>query len=239
MDIEELWFTSEGIQCRAWLYRPPSAGPHPLVVLAHGLSGTHTLYWRVAEAFAAAGLAVLDFDNRFVGASEGEPRQTISLEVQLEDLRNAVGVGRSLPGIDPDRIALYGSSFGGGLAIDVAAKDPRLGAVVLVVPLVDGFTNLPGAGSEFRNEASIWETFTAVFFRPGRHLKQVSCPVLMLSGDKDSVCPPGPQRKAARDLTNVTLETGPFDHFDPFLRQFDELIKSQIAFLHEHLKKVA
>ncbi|MHB1488653.1 MAG: hypothetical protein ACYCS7_14810 [Acidimicrobiales bacterium] len=74
-----------------------------------------------------------------------------------------------------------------------------------------------------------------MFFRPGRRLKEVRCKVLMLSGDADTVCPPGPEPKAPRGLANVRLETGSFNHFDPFLRRFDELIQPQVGFLRGEL----
>lgn len=153
MVVEDVWFASGDARCRGWCYRPTESvepGP-PLVVLAHGLSATHALhYWRVAEGFAAAGFAVLDFDPRRIGASEGEPRQVVEVEAQLTDLRAAVAFARTLEGVDPAGVALFGSSYGGGLAIEVAAEDKEIAALCLVVPQVDTRSNLPGMPPSWR-----------------------------------------------------------------------------------------
>lgn len=144
MRTERIEFASGDGACVGWLYRPDAPAPHPLVVLAHGFGATHALaYWRTAEAIAAAGYAVLDFDPRHLGASPGEPRQVAYVPALVEDLRAALRFARGLESVDPARIALYGSSLGGGLAIEVAADDRELAALTLVVPHVDGRTNLP------------------------------------------------------------------------------------------------
>jgi len=87
-----------------------------------------------AEPFAAAGMAALVFDYRGWGASDGQPRQVIDIGGQLDDWRAAVGFARGLDGIDPDRIALWGSSLSGGHVVAIAADDPQIAAVVAQVP---------------------------------------------------------------------------------------------------------
>lgn len=82
--------------------------------MGHGGSGTKRLGLpRYAERFAAAGLAVLAFDYRHFGASAGEPRQVINIAEQHEDYRAAVRFARDLSGVDPARIALWGTSLSG------------------------------------------------------------------------------------------------------------------------------
>lgn len=132
-------FSSHGVRCAAWLYRPSDPGPHACVVMAHGFSATRedglVAY---AESFAAAGLAVLVFDYRFFGASDGEPRQQLGIGLQLDDWSAAIAHARALDGVDADRIALWGSSFSGGHVIATAAGDARIAAVVSQAPYVDG-----------------------------------------------------------------------------------------------------
>ena len=71
----------DGVRCAAWLYRPDGEGPHPCVVMAHGFSATRSdSLPPYAEAFAAAGLAVLLFDYRCFGDSDGEPRQLLDVK---------------------------------------------------------------------------------------------------------------------------------------------------------------
>ena len=145
---DDVTFDSWGERCAAWLYRPEGAdGPVPCVVLAHGWSGQREQGLdRFAERFAAAGLAALVFDYRHFGASEGEPRQLLDIRRQLADWAAAIASARTLDGVDPERIALWGSSFSGGHVLATAARDRRVAAVVAQAPFTDGLANLPFLG---------------------------------------------------------------------------------------------
>ncbi|MFY9917434.1 MAG: alpha/beta fold hydrolase [Mycobacterium sp.] len=143
---QRLSFQSEGSTIAAVLYLPSDADSAcPCVVLAHGFSGT--MDWIVgdfAATFAAGGLAALIFDYRYLGASEGEPRQLISSRKQCEDLRHAVAFVRSRPEIDASRIALWGTSLGGAHVLTLAREDREIAAVVANVPGVDLFKGTRG-----------------------------------------------------------------------------------------------
>lgn len=128
-------FTSGGDDCVGYLFQPATSGaPVPCVVLGHGFTGTQDRLLGSAERFAAEGMAALTFDYRNFGESGGDPRQLIRIEDQLEDFRNAIAFARRQPGIDPERIGLWGSSLGGGHVIILAAEDDRIAAVVAQVP---------------------------------------------------------------------------------------------------------
>ncbi len=149
---EDLRFTSGAEKCAAWLYpaaeltnatdRPAPSGDAPdatapLIVMAHGLSGTRRdRLGPFAERFAAAGAAALVFDHRGFGDSEGEP-DLFDPARQLEDWRAAIAFGRTLPGIDGERVATFGSSMGGGNALAAAAEDERIAAAISQVPFLD------------------------------------------------------------------------------------------------------
>ena len=139
----ELRFDSGAEECAATLYRP-NAGRStavPCVVMANGMSLTRRDGLpRFAERFAAAGLAVLAFDFRHLGDSAGEPRQLVDYRRQRADFSAAIACARALDGVDPDRIAAWGFSFGGGLAIYAAGAE-RLAAAVALCPLADGLTS--------------------------------------------------------------------------------------------------
>jgi dienelactone hydrolase len=138
---------SGGLELAAWLYRPDGEGPHPIVVMAHGFSGTRELRLDAyAERFAAAGMAALVFDYRHFGASPGEPRQLLDIAAQHADYHAALAFARSLEGIDPERVALFGSSFSGGHVIEVAVADGRVRAIVCQCPFQDGLATLPRLG---------------------------------------------------------------------------------------------
>jgi fermentation-respiration switch protein FrsA (DUF1100 family) len=138
-DIE---FDAEGTTLRGWLFRLEGAGPHPIVVMAHGFSGLKEQYLdRFAKVFASAGLASLVFDNRNFGASDGTPRQEIDPVAQMRDYRHAITFARTLPGIDPERVGVWGTSYSGGHAIVLGAIDRRVRCVVAQVPAISGYTS--------------------------------------------------------------------------------------------------
>ncbi len=132
-DIE---FKANDVWLRGWLYLPDATpGPHPLVVMAHGYSGVKEQGLDdYAEVFCQAGLAVLLYDHRNLGASDGEPRQEIDPNAQRRDYSHAITYARSLPQIDPERIGVWGTSFTGGIVIMAAASDRRIKCVVTQVP---------------------------------------------------------------------------------------------------------
>ena len=144
-DVE---FPSNGLTCAAWLYRPDSDGPLPLVVMAHGFSATRELRLDAyAERFADAGVAALVFDYRHFGASSGEPRQLIDISSQQRDYEAALAYARGLGWVDDQRLALFGSSFSGGHVLAVAARDGRVGAAIAQCPFTDGLATLPTLGT--------------------------------------------------------------------------------------------
>jgi fermentation-respiration switch protein FrsA (DUF1100 family) len=143
-DVE---FRSGGLRCAAWLYRPDAEGPLPLVVMAHGFSGTREMRLDAyADHFAQEGIAALVFDYRHFGASAGEPRQLVDIRRQHEDYEAAIAYARQLDWVDADRIALFGSSFSGGHVLAVGARDHRLAAIVSQCPFTDGLATLPKLG---------------------------------------------------------------------------------------------
>lgn len=148
MTRTEVEFGSGAGSCRAWRYNPaagsgPDAPQRPCVVMAHGLGGTRDAGLEpYAERFVSAGLNVLLFDYRHFGASMGQPRQLLSLGRQLEDYANAVEFARALAGVDPDRVAVWGTSLSGGHALVTASRVRGVAAAVCQCPMMDGFSAL-------------------------------------------------------------------------------------------------
>ncbi|HEY2334514.1 MAG TPA: alpha/beta fold hydrolase [Solirubrobacterales bacterium] len=138
MDRRDVVFRSGADSCAAWLYPAAgSASEAPVVVMAHGLSGTRRdRLGPFAERFAAEGFAALVFDHRGFGDSGGEPDR-FDPAAQLDDWRAAIAFARSLPGIDSSRVVTFGSSMGGGNALAAAAEDPDVAAAVSQVPFLD------------------------------------------------------------------------------------------------------
>ncbi len=134
-------FTSGGSSCRGWHFAPEVEPLRAAIVMAHGFGGTIDAGLEpFAERFAAAGFDVLVFDYRHFGGSDGEPRQLLSVKLQLEDWAAAIDYADGLAGVD--RVGLWGTSFSGGHVIVAGARDPRVVAVTSQCPMMDGLRAL-------------------------------------------------------------------------------------------------
>lgn len=148
---DDVTFPSGETFCSGWLYRPDTpdtggtdtdSGDLPVIVMAHGLGGIKEMRLDAfAERFAAAGYICLVFDYRYFGTSGGTPRQWLSIRRQREDWRAAVAAARTLDGADPDRVIVWGTSFGGGHVAVTAAEDPRIAAAVAQCPFTSGLAS--------------------------------------------------------------------------------------------------
>jgi len=173
-------FSSGGVDCAAWLYRPGQEGTCPMVVMAHGFSGTRELRLDAyAERFCDAGLAALVFDYRHFGASGGRPRQLLDIGMQQGDYRAAVAYARALDWVDSERVALFGTSFSGGHVLAVAARDQRIAAVVSQCPFTDGLASLPTMGPANIAKATVAglrDQLADLVGRPARYIPAVGPP---------------------------------------------------------------
>ncbi|MGH2922454.1 MAG: alpha/beta hydrolase, partial [Solirubrobacterales bacterium] len=146
---EELGFEVGGDELSAWRLRGEGdefAAPdgRPCVVMATGMGGTKDSgLLPFGEAFAAAGLDALLFDYRGFGTSGGEPRQDAWPPKHREDLRAAVAFARGLDGVDPDRIVLWGWSWGAGHSLFVASESPEgIAAMIALTPVPDAVATM-------------------------------------------------------------------------------------------------
>ncbi|HEV8297810.1 MAG TPA: CocE/NonD family hydrolase, partial [Acidimicrobiales bacterium] len=136
-----------------WLYLPgraEGAAPGPGIVMAHGFSATKEMGLDgYAAVFRQAGLAVLAYDHRSLGASDGEPRQVINPWAQARDYRRALDWLAARPEVDERRLGVWGSSYSGGEALVVGAVDDRVRAIVANVPFVGMFGDRDGADERY------------------------------------------------------------------------------------------
>jgi len=109
--------------------------------MAHGFSATIPMVLdRYAERFHAGGLAVLAFDHRGHGTSDGEPRGEINIWAQARGYLAAIDFVRRSVETGSSALALWGDSMSARVALGVAALDDRVEAVVCQVPaLGDAF----------------------------------------------------------------------------------------------------
>jgi len=155
---------SDGTKMVGDLYLPPGmqkADKRPAVVFCAGTAGTRRgTPTQLAPYFLDAGFVFLAFDYRGWGDSDGKllpveplPKLDAKSEVtvkarvvrwqmdfadQTQDIRAAISFVAGEPGVDPERIGIMGTSYGGGLVTWVAANDPRVKCVVAQVPGMGG-----------------------------------------------------------------------------------------------------
>lgn len=134
-------FQSEGVTCEGDLVLPANfdaAALYPALVLGHGFTVSRSSLVEESRLFAEAGYIVLTIDYRHFGGSGGEPRGRLWPLQETEDFKSAIDWLETQPGVDPDRVGIWGTSFGGGIVTHVAAYDLRVKACVAQAPILDG-----------------------------------------------------------------------------------------------------
>ena len=273
-----------------------AVGRTPGVVLAHGWAGTHQSIEKYGARLAERGLVAMVIDYRGWGRSDGfvtlasrnlqeRPENTDDVRYtrtkseivikrtrllpmkQVEDMRNAISYLQGEPGVNPDRIGLWGSSFAGGNAMVVAALDSRVKAVSVQVPAISG-RNAPdgpvpltgrlledaikrartGQGGEFTTGFSTKrsvdvETSQAVAeYRPFRSLKSVGqTPVqFIVAANEELFSNKDNAYAAAEVLTGPTkiVEVPDATHFEMYINEAFEISSNAAAdWFVEHLKR--
>ncbi len=131
---ERVTFQSGSLKIAGILHLPQDHRPgqrHPAFLVLHGFGSNKmsTSCIQPAHLLAQWGYAVLRFDFRGCGESDGEPARVVCLE-QVEDTRAAVTYLAGRADIDPARIAAAGSSFGAAVAVYAGGVDERIAAVI-------------------------------------------------------------------------------------------------------------
>jgi alpha-beta hydrolase superfamily lysophospholipase len=191
-------FFSEGLRLAGLLYRPrrPRGARSPAVVFCHGFTAVKELYLPpLAHALAGAGMTSLAFDYRGFGGSEGPPGRLIPDE-QVRDVRNALTFVASQTGVDAGRLALFGTSFGGGIAVAAGAADPRVRAVVSSVGLGDG-------GRWLRGMRPYWEWVAFLKRLDADRVRRVHTGVSERV-DRREIAPPDPAADSAHRAAGAT-----------------------------------
>jgi hypothetical protein len=134
-------FYSEGVRLVGDVYVPDGirVGERPPgVVLCHGYTGVKDIYLPDnARVLNEAGFVALTFDYKGWGDSEGS-RSRLAPYSRVADVQAALTFIGTLPSVDPDRLGIYGTSYGGATVVWVGAIDPRAKCVVSVVGIGHG-----------------------------------------------------------------------------------------------------
>jgi cephalosporin-C deacetylase len=197
------------------------AGSVPAIITIPGYGGTQQ---GIMLDECQRGYAVLQVYPRSQGLSmdlwkiDGPEKLTWRLDrpegayyqLAYADVIRAVDYLRTRQGIDAERIAIAGTSQGGGIALAVAALDPRLKAVVAHVPfLCDMRLAARTQGSlvkQLLDRAGMNDEThvrTLAYFDPLELVPALRVPALLSSGGRDTTCPAGTIRSVFDRIPSV------------------------------------
>lgn len=133
VDHKKITFKNRyGITLAADLYQPKDAtGQLPALVVGGPFGAVKEqssgLY---AQTMAERGFVTLAFDPSYTGESGGEPRNIASPDINTEDFSAAIDCIGMQKNVDRERIGMIGICGWGGMALNAAASDKRIKAVV-------------------------------------------------------------------------------------------------------------
>ncbi len=279
---------SEGTRMAGTVWRPeePGDAPLPAILLVHGWGGLREhLDATYAPKFADAGFIVLSFDYRGWGGSDGklvtvEPlpessreggaevtvparviREVVDPFDQIEDVRNALAWLLAEPGVDPERIGIWGTSYGGGHVIVMGATDPRIRAIVAQVgsqggeesaelsahaaqraaqkargeidPIPQGIDSAPGL-------AGTPDYAKMVRYRPITYASRVRAPTLFIDAEDEELFDRRKNGLAVHEIVkaNTTSRYAVVSgtHYDVYTRHYIDASDQALAWFDEHLK---
>lgn len=282
----DVTYYSDGVACFARVFFPAgfsADGSTPGVVIAQGWTGFADTIVKYGARFAERGLVAMAIDYRGWGKSDGFvslvdriktaddtrfteasarvriKRTRLLPEKQVEDIRNAISWLQGEPGVDRDRIGIWGSSYAGGHVLTVASIDSRVSAVVSQVSGVAGHNATPGPvelegrllddairraregqGSEFQtgfSQPRMVDTETLQSTREYRPMLRVplipdSVAVLFLLAENDELIDNETNGKAAHALVKgpkELIEYPDIGHFDIYIDDHFEKASNEAA----------
>ncbi|QDT80932.1 Alpha/beta hydrolase family protein [Gimesia maris] len=222
LPFEDAWFeAADGTQLHGWYLGHPK--PRAVALFCHGNAGNIVSRGETLKILQERhGLAVMTFDYRGYGKSEGKPSE----RGILQDARAARARLASRAGVEETEIVLMGRSLGGAVAVDLAAQDGARGLV-----LASTFSSLPDAAAHHMPWMFPNLNMTQRLNSAGK-IGNYSGPLLQSHGDKDLLIPIELGRKlfdAAGEPKQFFVLPGA-GHNDPqteeYRRVFDEFIAS-------------
>lgn len=188
---ETLWFAGSGVRLKGWRFRT-SAPRRGTIVYLHGVASNRGFGGGLAEHFVPRGFDVVAYDSRAHGESEGDACTYGYYEkVDLSRVLDA------LPDAGP--IVLLGTSMGAAVALQAAAEDRRVSAVVAVATFSDLRTAAAERAPFFASKGNIDEAFRMAEEQgkfkvddvaPVAAAARITIPVLVIHGASDNETPP-------------------------------------------------
>jgi alpha-beta hydrolase superfamily lysophospholipase len=186
---QNLQFTSDGFRLTGTLHLPDRQRPH-VVIGCHGLLADRSSPKQIAlaEALNRIGIAYLRFDHRGCGDSQGGLEPESLLSSRCRDLYHAIERMQTHSGVGAV-VGLFGSSFGGTVAMATAA-DCQVPAVVTYAAPINSRTVGKAAGKQIRAHNALSENdFTSFAFDIGGRLPALKN-ILIMHGADDDIVPP-------------------------------------------------
>ena len=217
-------YMSGALRIKAFTVRPNVSGRLPAVILNHG--GTDGVTWATkqrARDLARAGFAVFASAYRGEGGSDGQIEIAAG---EVDDVLEGMKWFSKQPYVDSDRIGMLGSSHGALIGLHVAARDPRVRALVFAYGVADIYawyvylveSKQLGADAITRRVYGNGPTDKPQNFLERHGLRvvpqlQSTMPILIQQGELDVIVPPSQARALAAELTRFqkpfTLEVYP------------------------------
>ena len=223
-EVEPVTFmTDDGIGLHGWFARSQPSPARFTVVVFNGNAGNRAYRAPLARALQAHGLAVLLFDYRGYGGNAGSPTEA----GLAADARAARAYLTTRADVDPARLVYFGESLGAAVATTLAVSHPPA-ALVLRSP----FTSLTAVGRVHYPFLPVTWLLRDRFASLDR-IAQLTCPVLIIAGDRDTIVPAEQSRQlydAAIGRKTLVLVRGA-DHNDGELVAGPEVIDATVRLL--------
>lgn len=198
---EDVAFTSEGLTLRGWLFR--AEGPRQgLIVYLHGISDNRQSGVGVAQRFVPGGYDVFLYDSRAHGTSDGK-----YCTYGFHEKRD---LSAALDALKADRAIVFGSSLGAAVALQAAAVDARIVAVIAqssfsdLRAIVEDRAPWIATRSEVDQALALAEArgeFKVAEASPRAVAGAIRVPVLLLHGERDRETRPEHSRRIFDALT--------------------------------------
>jgi uncharacterized protein len=258
-------YLSDGLKINGLLTVPRGARPStgwPVIIFNHGYIPpaqyrTTERYIAYVDAFARNGYIVFKSDYRGHGSSQGQPSSAYGTPDYTVDVLNALASIKQYPGVDPDRIGMWGHSMGGHITLRALVISHDIKAAVIWAGVVAPYSDLlnwhpPPADSSPPSLNRSWrQAFVAQYgtpaqdptfwnsISPNAYLSDVTAPVQLHHGTGDQEVPLSFSQDLAQQLQSLRKSAEIYTYAGDnhnISNSFTLAMQRSIAFFNRYLK---